>query len=290
MKHKFRLYLSVALATVLAPFAASAEQKFDPELAARVPEAIREAGKMIAVNNGSFPPYEFVEGKNLTGATADLSDEIGEILGLKIQHASVAGLSALLSGIAADRYQFAMGPVGDFPKRRKSVDFVDWVQEFVVFAVQANNPKGIENLDTICGKRIAVMSGGSAERVIIARSKKCVADGEEAADIQSYADQPSAILSVRSHRADAFFSSQAPLTYFVQQSNGALELSGVGLSNGYPNLYQGAVVPKGSPLGPVLLDAFKILKENGTYDKIMTKWGLKNNMIDALGMNKGGAL
>ena len=142
----------------------------------------------------------------------------------------------------------------------------------------------------IYGNRIAVMAGGSAERVITARSEKCTADDEEAAEVQSYADQPTSILSVRSDRADAFFSSQAPLTYFVQQSDGALELAGVGLPNGYPNLYQGAVVPKGSPLGPVLLEAFEILKENGTYDEIMAKWGLQNNMIDALGMNKGEAL
>lgn len=290
MTHTSRLLFSVALATMLAPLAATAEQDLNPELAARLPEAIREAGKMVAVNNGSFPPYEFVEGKNLTGATADLSHEIGQILGVEIEHASVAGLPALLSGIAADRYQFAMGPVGDFPSRRDNADFVNWVQEYVVFAVQAGNPTGIENLDTICGKRIAVMAGGSAERVIMTRSEKCVADGEQAADIQSYADQPTSILSVRSDRADAFFSSQAPLTYFVQQSDGALELAGVGLSNGYPNLYQGAVVPKDSPLGPVLLEAFEILKENGTYDEIMTKWGLQDNRIDSLGMNKGEAL
>ena len=89
---------------------------------------------MVAVNNGSFPPYEFVEGTKLTGATADLSHAVGEILGVEISHASVAGLSAVLSGIAADRYQFAMGPIGDFPKRRANNDFVDWVNEFVVFA------------------------------------------------------------------------------------------------------------------------------------------------------------
>lgn len=279
--------LSLALAALIMPFAAHAEQEYNEDLNARLPQEIRDAGKMIAVTNGSFPPYEFVEGRNHTGATADLAKEVSQILGVEIEHATVAGLPALLTGIGANRYQFGMGPVGDFPKRRDANDFVDWVQEYVVFAVKAGNPEGIVDLDTTCGKRIAVMAGGSAERVIIAQSEKCESDGNPAIDIQSYTDQPSSILSVRSDRSDAFFSSQAPLTYFVQQSEGELELSAVGQSNGFPSLVQGAVVPKGSPLAEILRDAFQILMDNGTYEEIMTEWGLENNMIDAPGINLG---
>ncbi|MFG6499430.1 ABC transporter substrate-binding protein [Sulfitobacter sp. 1A15106] len=284
---KYIKQMGFALAALAAPLTAQAEQEFNEALNARLPADIREAGKMIAVTNGSFPPYEFVEGRKHTGATPELAQEIAQILGVEITHATVAGLPALLSGIGADRYQFSMGPVGDFPKRRDANDFVDWVQEYVVFAVQAGNPQGIVDLDSTCGKRIAVMSGGSAERVINAQSEKCQSADKPAIEVQSYADQPSSILSVRSDRADAFFSSQAPLTYFVQQSDGALELSGVGQSNGFPSLVQGAVVPKNSPLGGVLQEAFQILMDNGTYEEIMTKWGLEHNMIDAAGFNLG---
>jgi polar amino acid transport system substrate-binding protein len=134
------------------------------------------------------------------------------------------------------------------------------------------------------------MAGGSAERVIKAQSDKCKADGKDAVEVQSYTDQPSSILAVRSKRADAFFSSQAPLTYFVSQANGQLELTGVGQKNGFEDIFQGAVVPKGSPLGPIMVDAIKVLIDNGTYAAIMKKWGLENNMIKAPGINLGGQL
>lgn len=263
------------------------KQSVDDELRARLPKAIVDAGKMTAVNNGSFPPYEIVTGTELSGATKDISDAIGQLLGVEIDHASVAGLPALLSGIDSGRYQFAMGPVGDYPERHKSNDFVDWVREYVVFAVQKGNPAGITSLDTACGKRIAVMSGGSAEKVIKEQSQKCTGDGKPAVEVQSFTDQPSSILAVRSKRSDAFFSSQAPLTYFVQQANGQLELAAVGKPNGFKDIYQGAVVPKGSPLAEVLRDSFKILMDNGTYAAIMKKWGLENNMIDKPGINQG---
>jgi polar amino acid transport system substrate-binding protein len=263
------------------------KQTLNEELRARLPQEILDAGRMVAVNNGSFPPYEIVTGTELTGATKDISDAIGEILGVTIEHASVAGLPALLSGINSGRYQFSMGPVGDYPDRQKANDFIDWAREYVVFAVEKGNPSGITSLDTSCGKRIAVMAGGSAEKVIKEQSEKCVADGKSAVEVQSFTDQPSSILAVRSKRSDAFFSSQAPLTYFVQQANGQLELSGIGQANGFKDIYQGAVVKKDSALGGVLLDSFNILIDNGTYGQIMKKWGLENNMTDAPGINQG---
>lgn len=286
----------LALASLMISGSAFAEDASLPKLSvnadlrAKLPEALRTSGKMISVNNGSFPPYEIVTGTKLTGASADLTDAIGEVLGVKIEHESVSGLPAILAGINSGRYQFAFGPIGDFKSREESNDFVDWVQEFVVFAVQKGNPKGITSLDTACGQRIAVMAGGSAEKVIQVQAEKCKTDGKSAIEVQSFTDQPSSILAVRSKRSDAFFSSQAPLTYFVSQANGQLVLTGVGQKNGFEDLYQGAVVPKGSPLGPVLKDAVKLLMDNGTYAAIMKKWGLENNMIKEPGLNLGGTL
>ncbi|MER8378025.1 ABC transporter substrate-binding protein [Mesorhizobium sp. M0092] len=283
-------FIFASLVTILAQasFAQDIQkQSVNEDLRARLPEEIRTAGKITAVNNGSFPPYEIVTGTELTGATRDISDAIGQLLGVEVDHASVAGLPALLSGINAGRYQFAMGPVGDYPDRQKSNDFIDWVREYVVFAVEKGNPQGITSLDTACGKRIAVMSGGSAEKVIKQQAQKCTEGGKPAVEVQSFTDQPSSILAVRSKRSDAFFSSQAPLTYFVEQAKGQLELSGVGQANGFKDIYQGAVVKKGSPLGGVLLDAFKILMKNGTYAAVMKTWGLEKNMIDAPGINQG---
>ncbi|MER9628976.1 ABC transporter substrate-binding protein [Mesorhizobium sp. M0296] len=283
-------FIFASLVTMLAQasFAQDIQkQSVNEDLRARLPEEIRAAGKITAVNNGSFPPYEIVTGTELSGATKDISDAIGLLLGVEIDHASVAGLPALLSGINAGRYQFAMGPVGDYPDRQKSNDFIDWVREYVVFAVEKGNPEGITSLDTACGKRIAVMSGGSAEKVIKQQAQKCTEGGKPAVEVQSFTDQPSSILAVRSKRSDAFFSSQAPLTYFVEQAKGQLELAGVGQANGFKDIYQGAVVKKGSPLGGVLLDAFNILMKNGTYAAVMKKWGLEKNMIDAPGINQG---
>jgi polar amino acid transport system substrate-binding protein len=261
-------------------------QKVDQALHDRLPADIKTAGKMISVNNGSFPPYEIVGGPHsMDGASADLTTALAQLLGVKIEHATVSGLSGVLAGINSGRYQMAIGPIGDYPDRQQKVDFIDFVQEFVVFGVQKGNPSKINGLEDTCGKRIAVMAAGSAEQVIRKQSDACVAAGKPAVQVQSFTDQPSSILAVRSKRSDAFFSSQAPLTYFIEQANGQLELSGKGQKNGFGDIFQGTVVPKGSELGNVVLDAYKELFANGTYAAIMKKWKLDGNMLQQPGRN-----
>ncbi|GAB3626712.1 L-cystine-binding protein FliY [Pandoraea terrae] len=291
MLHTFvRAALVAGLSACLAHAAVAADaiptQTMDAKLHARLPKEIQSAGAMTAVNNGSFPPYEIVEdAHSLSGASADLAEALGQLLGVKIRHETVSGLSGILSGIKAGRYQFAMGPIGDFPERQANNDFIDYVQEFVVFAVQSGNPQRINSLDDTCGKRIAVMAAGSAEKVIKQQSLHCTEAAKPAVQVQSFTDQATSILAVRSRRSDAFFSSQAPLTYFTAQTHGALALAGTGARNGFRDLFQGAVVSKGSPLTGVLRDGLQKLFDNGTYARIMKKWGLEGNMIKAPGIN-----
>ncbi|MEU8398479.1 ABC transporter substrate-binding protein [Nonomuraea sp. NPDC048892] len=269
------------------PAGPAAAQSKDQSLHDRLPDKIKQSGKLVSVNNGSFPPYEIAgaDGRSLTGAAADMSEALGQVLGVKIEHVTVDGLPSSLTGIASGRYDFAIGPVGDFRDRQKANDFVDWVKEYVVFAVPAGNPDKIGSVADTCGLKISVMAGGSAESVIKSQSATCEKQGKPKITVQSYKDQPTSVLAVSSGRADAFFSSQAPLTYFVDQAGGKLELAGKGQANGFDDLYQGAVVAKDSPLRDVLRDGFQKLIENGTYDKIMDKWGTSDNKLDQAGVN-----
>ncbi|MFC5826605.1 ABC transporter substrate-binding protein [Nonomuraea insulae] len=269
------------------PGESAAAQTKDQALHDRLPDKVKQAGKLISVNNGSFPPYEIAgaDGRSLTGAAADMSEALGQVLGVKIEHVTVDGLPSSLTGIASGRYDFAIGPVGDFTDRQKANDFVDWVKEYVVFAVPKGNPDKIGSVADTCGLKISVMAGGSAEAVIKGQSQTCVKEGKAKIDVQSYKDQPTSVLAVSSGRANAFFSSQAPLTYFVGQAGGKLELAGKGQANGFDDLFQGAVVGKDSPLRDVLKDGFQKLIENGTYDKIMAKWGTSDNKLDQVGVN-----
>lgn len=96
----------------------------------------------------------------LDGATADFAKAVGEILGLKVVHTPLQGLSAVLLGIRSGRYDVSIAPVGDFPDREEQNDFIDYVQEYVVFAVAKGNPKKVNDISDTCGLRVSVMAAG----------------------------------------------------------------------------------------------------------------------------------
>ncbi|EIM29005.1 ABC transporter substrate-binding protein [Microvirga lotononidis] len=260
-------------------------QKRNETIRALLPESIRERGYLVAVNSGSYPPYEIVMGPNeLQGASNDFATAFGQLFGVEVRHQTVGGLAAMLAGFDAGRYDMSVGPTGDFPDRRSKIDFIDWVQEYVAFAVQKGNPRNIQSLDDVCGLTIAVMAAGSAERVLKAKAENCAASGKPLT-VQSFPDQNASILAVRSKRSDAFFSGQAPLTYFVGQSPNVLDLAAANLPNGFGDIYQGGIAPKGSAMSKAMLAAFQELFDNGTYATIMKKWGLERNMLKKPGIN-----
>lgn len=289
MKFNFRAAALAAVLAVTSLSAAAAEipaQKLDPALNARLPEAIKAAGVIKNCVIGSFSPYTITRAdKSIEGAAMDITKALSEVLGVKIETTKIAGHSATMLGLKSGRYDVSTEPVGDYPDREANYDFVDYVREFVVFAVKKGNPHNIRSLADTCGLKVSVMAAGSAERVIKEQSKVCVKEGKKPVTVLSFEGQAAPAMALSSGRADAFFSSQAPLTYFVAQSGGKLELAAVGQKNGFDDIYQGAVVMKGNPLAPVLLDALKVLFENGTYKAVMEKWNLDYNQLEAPGLN-----
>ena len=268
--------------------ASIAPQALDQALHDRLPDNIRQSGTVVAVNQGSYPPYSIVEGANDApgGLLGDVSTAIGEILGLKIQHETVAGLATVLSGMQAGRYDLALDPNGDYPERHTQATFVDYIQEHVLFAVLKGNPSQINDLADVCGKRIAVLAGGSAEKRLNTESTTCATAGKPAVEVQSYQDSPASILSLKSGRSDAVFGGQGPLSYYVARDDTGLQLAAEGKDNGFGATFQGAMVPVDSPLAPILLQAIEKLYANGTYDAITAKWALHGNRLDKPGINR----
>lgn len=260
----------------------------DKALHDQLPSDVLSSGKLSVASFNAQPPWTIPgsDPTKFTGATDDFAAALQTLLGVQLERHALPGLPEILTGIQAKRYDFALGPVGDSASSEKQVDFVDWVKEKVVFAVPNGNPKKLQTLDDACGLQVGVIAGGSAETVLQTQTKKCTDAGKPAITIQNFAQQPEAILAVQSGRSDAYFSSEALLTYYVQQSKGTLSLALTSQDNGFPNFYQGAAFSKdATQLRGVVLDAFKELKEQGTYDAILKKWGLNYSIIDNFGVN-----
>ena len=93
--------------------------------------------------------------------------------------------------------------------------------------------------------------------------------------VSVYPDQNAANLAISSDRAEVGMADSPVAAYIVKQSNGQFELTG----EPYNSAPYGIAIPKDSGLAQPILEALKALMANGTYEAIVTEWGVQDGAI-----------
>ena len=248
-------------------------QKVD-EIAATVPENIRNAGKLVVGVNIPYAPNEFkdAEGK-IVGFDVDLVNAVAATLGLTADFRE-ADFAKIIPSIQGGTVDMGMSSFTDTKERQQSVDFVDYFSAGTQWAQRPNMPIDPNNA---CGKKVAVQATTVQETdELPAKSKKCVDAGQPEIQIVKFDSQDAATNAVVLGQVDAM-SADSPVTdYAIKQSNGKLEAAGEifeAAPYGWP-------VKKGSPLAESLVKALEHLIQTGDYKTIATNWGVEKGMID----------
>ena len=84
---------------------------------ARTWDAVRQSGTIKIATEGAFPPFNYFEGKKLTGFEVDLGTAIGKALGVKVEWVTQP-FDNLLIGLNQDRYDFVIASHGVTPERQ----------------------------------------------------------------------------------------------------------------------------------------------------------------------------
>src|SRR5262249_1158930 len=136
--------------------------------------------------------------------------------------------------------------------------------------------------DNACGKKIAVQTGTVQVDDLTARSKKCTDSGKPAIVPEQYQAQSDATAAVLSGKAEAMLPDSPVCAYAVKQTNQQLALVG----QIYDSAPYGYVLPKDqTDFGGAIADAVKALIADGTYQKILDKWGVTAGAITSPAVN-----
>jgi polar amino acid transport system substrate-binding protein len=266
-----------------APTAASTA---DSAIAAQVPAAIKSAGTLTAATDASYAPNEFTatNGKTIIGMDVDLIDAIGGAMGLKVTVTN-AQFDGIIPGLAAGKYDVGISSFTDNAEREKTVDFVTYFSAGTSFFTKATGGATVSGLDDLCGKTVAVEKGTTQADDATAQSAKCSAAGKPAVTVDAFPDQSGANLALSSGRAQVSMADSPVADYQVKLSNGQFKLVGTP----YGTAPYGIAIPKKSGLAPPILAAVKKLIADGTYKKILDKWGVGDGAITTPVINGAGS-
>jgi len=243
-----------------------------------VPQSVKDAGTLNLAAFLNSPPYRYLDANNKpVGAEVEMAQAVADVMGVDVEFHDVA-FDATIPSVAAGRYDWALGYLQDNEERRQVVDFLDWVNVTDYVAVHPGNPKNASP-DNLCGLTIANTAASAEVTVTEQIIEDCKADGQPPAvnlELQDFAQAQQAVLS---GRADAIMTSPATLQYLSEQTDGQFEvLDGpVPQSGQHPAGWQ---FNKDNPdMEKAAYQAIQVLIEDGTWQKILEKYGLADIAI-----------
>jgi polar amino acid transport system substrate-binding protein len=236
-----------------------------------VPAEFKNHAAKNAIYN-DYPPHEFLEGNTLVGIQPDIVLALGEVMGVKFDNQSVGNFDSLIPGLVGGRYDISSADFGVTAERLARVDFVT---EFAIgtgFAVKKGSAITIKEQNNLCGHSVGVIAGSYFIDQVKAASTACQAAGLKPIALQTYPNDGARTLAVTNGRTEITGTGEDALAYTIASENVPLVLQPFV----YKPVVQGIALANGSKLGPAMQAAMKEIITNGTYLKILKKWGLEN--------------
>ena len=274
------LVTATALALVVSGVAGASSKSTKlqkvPSIAKQVPAKIRSKGTLTVASDATYAPMEFIakDGKTVVGVDADLAKALGTVMGLKLKVEN-ASFDGIIPGLKAGKYDIGMSSFTDTKARQKVVDFVTYFSAGTSFYEKASGGPALSGLASLCGKSVAVENGTTEQSDATAQNKKCKKAGKPGVSVKAYPDQNSANLAISSGHEQIGMADSPVAAYIVKQSNGQFKLVG----KSYGTAPYGIALPKGNGMTKPMLAAVKYLMKQGTYKKILKKWGVQAGAI-----------
>ena len=251
-------------------------------IAAQVPGSVKADGTLTVAADATYAPNEFIgtDGHTVVGLDADLAKALGQVLGLKVNVIN-ATFATIIPGLASGKYDLGISSFTDTKEREKTVDFVTYFVAGTSFYVKSDGGPDIGSLADLCGRTVAVEQGTTQQADAQAQAEKCKSAGKPGVTVQVFNDQNAVNLALSSGRAQVAMADSPVAAYQVKQSNGTFKVTG----SPYGTAPYGIAIPKSTGMADPVLAAVKHLMSEGTYTKILGKWGVQGGAISDPAVN-----
>ena len=259
-------------------------------IAAEVPEKIRKRGTLeIVDSSGSAAPLTFfaTDNKTVIGVEPDIASLVADVLGLKL-HINTVSWENIFVGLDSAKYDVGFSNITVTEERKEKYDFAPYREDNLGFEAKKGSGLKITGPKDVAGQTVAVGSGTNQEKLLIEWSKENEKAGRKPVDIKYYQNDSDTYLALRSGRIDLYLGPNPTAAYHAA-TTGKTEV--VGTYSGAGNTLQGliaATTKKDSGLVKPLADALNHVIDNGTYAKVLKRWGLSDEAVTKSEINPPG--
>ena len=253
--------------------------KKNDSIAAMLPEKMKSAGVLNVGMSNNYPPNEFKDDNGQpAGWAVDLTNALGQVMGLKVNF-DIGTFDNIIPAVRAGKDDMGVSSFTDTLEREKQVDFVNYYSAGIQWATTKD--KTVDPEDA-CGLKVAVQALTYQDtHEVPAKSKACTDAGKPAITIFKYDAQDQATNALVVGQVDAM-SADSPVTLFaISKTKDKLQTAG----DAFEVAPYGMPVAQGSEFTPVLQKALQSLIDDGTYTKILSKWGVEAGSVETAALN-----
>lgn len=259
-------------------------------IAAEVPEKIRERGTLELVSSsGSAAPLTFyaTDNKTVIGVEPDIAYLVADVLGLK-PHINTVSWENIFVGLDSAKYDVGFSNITVTEERKEKYDFASYREDNLGFEAKKGSGLKVTGPKDVAGKTVAVGSGTNQEKLLVEWSKEDEKAGLEPVNIKYYQNDSDTYLALQSGRIDLYLGPNPTAAYHAATTG---RTEAVGTYSGAGATLQGliaATTKKDSGLAKPLADALNHVIVNGTYAKVLERWGLSAEAVKKSEINPPG--
>ncbi|MFE6226308.1 MULTISPECIES: ABC transporter substrate-binding protein [unclassified Streptomyces] len=262
-------------------------------LFSKLPADIQKAGVIKVGTDASYAPMEFTQDGKIVGVDPDIAAALSKQLGVKFEFTS-GTFDGLITSLETGRQDIVMSSMTDNKKRQeglddngkkigKGVDFVDYFSSGVSLLVKKGNPQGVNSLDDLCGKTVAVQRGTIYEDTFKAQAEKC---GSNKLTIQAFDTDAEAQTRVKAGGAVADLNDYPVAAYIAKTSGGGKDFEVVGNQTDV-GLMGIAVSKEKTQLRDAIKEALDAAIKDGSYAEALKKWDVEDSAVKSATINAG---
>lgn len=232
-----------------------------------------------------LPLTNLTKDGEMEGVATDLSVAIAQTMGANFKIENIS-FDSLLPGVAAGRYDVVASGMGATKDRQKQADFLTYIVGGSRFAVGLQSSETNLTPDKTCGMTIGAARGSIEEQLMAQQATKCKEEGKQQIHVEVFPNKEVAYLALAAGRVDAVLADYPNVTKQASKSNPTLKASGELLKTVNGSL----AFPKSSPLVKIAQKALQNLIDDGTYTKILNKYGQQKMAVKTTQLNHKGGL
>ncbi|MFP3584732.1 ABC transporter substrate-binding protein [Paraburkholderia sp. SIMBA_055] len=241
---------------------------------------------LVAAIVPNYPPFEYKDPATdkLMGFDVDLGEALAAKLGVKLEWQETS-FDQMMSALTTHRVDVILSGMTDLPARRESVNFLDYITTGPQFYTVKARAGEFASMDALCGKAVGTSRRTSFPNDIANWSgEHCVKAGKPPVKVVGTDGSSDARMQLRQNRIDAAVQGGETLPYQNSVEQNAYAPIGQPFLSQYTAI---GMSKDNTALNTALTTAFNQLVADGTYQKILAKWGLQQHAVPKALVNAG---